>query len=108
MESYEALNSPSLSDSSRIQTLQRSISVHEVAIASLKGEFERQNSELVAAEDEVTKLRQALDKKASYNRLDTAGFSVFHASMSPYHVSKPLKSSLYKLISRSLEQPSCL
>jgi Skp family chaperone for outer membrane proteins len=64
MESYEAVKSTSLSDSSRIQTLQRSISVHEVAIASLKGEFERQNSELVASEEEVSKLRQALDKKA--------------------------------------------
>ena len=63
MASYEALQNTSLSDSSRIQTLQRSISVHEVAIASLKGEFERQNSELVASEEEVAKLRQALDKK---------------------------------------------
>lgn len=64
MASYEALKNTSLiSDSSRIQTLQRSISVHEVAIASLKGEFKRQNSELVSSEEEVSKLRKALDKK---------------------------------------------
>lgn len=64
MESCEALQNTTLSDSSRIQTLQRSISVHEVAIASLKGEFERQNSELVASEEEQLKLRRALAKKA--------------------------------------------
>lgn len=65
MDSYEALKSTSLSDSSRIQTLRRSISVHEVAIASLKGEFERQNLELVASEEEVSKLRKALANKVN-------------------------------------------
>lgn len=63
MESYESLKNTSLSDSSRIQALQRSISVHEVAIASLKGEFKRQSSELVESEDEVSKLRRELSKK---------------------------------------------
>ena len=63
MASYESLKNQSMSDSSRIQTLQRSISVQEVAIASLKGEFERQNTELVESQDEVKKLRSALAKK---------------------------------------------
>lgn len=61
--SYRALQSTSLSDSSRIQTLQHSISVNEVAMASLKGEFERQNAELIASERELSKLRKAFDKK---------------------------------------------
>lgn len=63
LASSEALKSVSLSDSSRIQTLQRSISVHEVAMASMKAEFERQNQELVAVEEEVSKLRAAIAKK---------------------------------------------
>lgn len=63
MASYQASQNTSLSESSRIQTLQRSISVHEVAIASLKKEFERQNKELVEAEEELSKLRSALAMK---------------------------------------------
>ncbi len=63
MESYEALKSTSLSDSSRLQTLHRSISVHEVAIASLKGEFQRQNTELIIAEEELAKVRKVIAKK---------------------------------------------
>lgn len=67
MESYRSLmNDSTLSESSRILTLQRSISVHEVAKASLKGEFYRQNLELVAAEVELSKLRKALAQKVRY------------------------------------------
>ena len=63
MASYDALKSVSLSDSSRLQMLQRSISVQEVVLASLKGEFERQKNELVSSEEEVRKLRKDLSKK---------------------------------------------
>lgn len=63
LASSEALQTVSLGDSTRIQTLQRSISVHEVAVASLKGEFERQKKELVEAEEEVLRLRKSLSKK---------------------------------------------
>ena len=66
MEIYNSLmNASSLSKSSRILTLQRSISVHEVAKASLKAEFDRQNLELVAAEEELSKLRKSLAQKVS-------------------------------------------
>ena len=72
-----------MSDSSRLQTLQRSISVQEVALASLKGEFERQKEELVSSEEEVAKLRRELSKKAGldvhacYRRFRVAMFINF-------------------------------
>ena len=67
MASYDALKDVSLSDSVRLQTLQRSISVQEVALASLKGEFDRQNVELLTSEEEVTRLRRELAKKVHYS-----------------------------------------
>ena len=63
--SFDAVQSLSVSDSSRIQKLTRSISVNEVAMASLKGEFDKQNSELLVAEGELKKLQNALAKKVS-------------------------------------------
>ncbi len=63
--SFEAVQDLGLNNSTRIQKLTRSISVNEVALASLKGEFHKQNAELIAAEDELAKLRNALAKKVS-------------------------------------------
>lgn len=40
--------------------------MHEVAIASLRGEFQRQSSELKLAEEEVSRLRKSLAKKVSF------------------------------------------
>ena len=37
--------------------------MHEVAIASLRGEFQRQSSELKLAGEEVSRLRKSLAKK---------------------------------------------
>ncbi len=58
--------SPHADASERILTLQRSISVHEVALASLQGEYNHQTAELLEAEKEVSKFRDALAKKVSY------------------------------------------
>lgn len=57
------LSSASPTESSRIQALQQSLSVHEVAIASLRGEYQRQSGELKLAEEEVSRLRKSLAKK---------------------------------------------
>ena len=63
LASYKALVSPTASESTRIQNLQRSISTHEVAMVSLKKEFQRQSEELSATQDEARRLRDLLDKK---------------------------------------------
>lgn len=65
--SFEAIQNPDLTNTTRIQKLTRSISVNEVAMASLKGEFDQQNAELIAAEKELAKLRNAMAKKVSQN-----------------------------------------
>ena len=40
--------------------------MHEVALASLRGEFQRQSSELKLAEEEVSRLRKSLAKKVNF------------------------------------------
>ena len=40
--------------------------MHEVAIASLRGEFQCQSSELKLAEEEVSRLRKSLAKKVNF------------------------------------------
>lgn len=52
-----------MNESERILTLQRSLSVHEVALASVRSEYEKQSEDLQAAEEEVADLRDALAKK---------------------------------------------
>ena len=63
LNSYRTLCSASTTESSRVQALQRSLSVHEVAIASLRGEYQRQSGELKLAEEEVLRLRKSLANK---------------------------------------------
>ncbi len=58
-------DSPTASESTRIQNLQRSISTHEVAMVSLKKEFQRQSEELLTSQSEARRLRDLLDKKVS-------------------------------------------
>jgi hypothetical protein len=48
--------------------------VHEVAIASLRGEFQRQSSELKLAEEEVSRLRNSLAKKVNITRINSSIF----------------------------------
>ena len=60
LNSYRTLCSVSTTEGSRVQALQRSLSVHEVAIASLRGEYQRQSGELKLAEEEVSRLRKSL------------------------------------------------
>ncbi len=50
-------------ESTHIQNLQRSISTHEVAMVSLKKEFQRQSEELLTSQSEARRLRDSLDKK---------------------------------------------
>ncbi len=64
LATYKALASPTASESTRIQNLQRSISTHEVAMVSLKKEFQRQSEELTS-QSEARRLRDSLDKKVS-------------------------------------------
>ena len=66
LTSYQTLSDATTMESSRIQALQRSLSVHEVAIASLRGEFQRQSGELKLAEEEVSRLRKSLAKKVNW------------------------------------------
>ncbi len=47
------LQGSSISHSQRIQNLQRSISTHEVAMMSLKKEFQRQSEELLTSQSEA-------------------------------------------------------
>lgn len=54
---------PTSHDSLRVETLQRSVSIHEVAMVSLKKELVRQKEELVASQEDVSKLQALLDKK---------------------------------------------
>ncbi len=63
LATYKALASPTASESTRIQNLQRSISTHEVAMVSLKKEFQRQSEELLTSQSEARRLRDSLDKK---------------------------------------------
>ena len=63
LDSYKALGNGQMNESERIFTLQRSLSVHEVALASVRSEYEKQSEDLHAAEEEVAKLRDALAKK---------------------------------------------
>ena len=63
LDSYKALWNGQMNESERIFTLQRSLSVHEVALASVRSEYEKQSEDLQAAEKEVAKLRDALAKK---------------------------------------------
>ncbi len=65
LDTYKALASPTASESTRIQNLQHSISTHEVAMVSLKKEFERQSEELLTSQSEARRLRDLLDKKVS-------------------------------------------
>ena len=65
LATYKALASPTASESTRIQNLQRSISTHEVAMVSLKKEFQRQSEELLTSQSEARRLRDLLDKKVS-------------------------------------------
>ena len=62
LATYKALATLT-SDSVRIQNLQRSISTHEVAMVSLKKEFQRQSEELSASQSEARRLRDLVDKK---------------------------------------------
>jgi len=63
LATYKALATPTTSDNTRIQNLQRSISTHEVAMVSLKKEFQRQSEELSSSQSEARRLRDLLDKK---------------------------------------------
>ncbi len=65
LATYKALSSPTASESTRIQNLQRSISTHEVAMMSLKKEFQRQSEELLTSQSEARRLGDLLDKKVS-------------------------------------------
>lgn len=67
LNSYRTLTDTSATESSRVQALQQSLSVHEVAIASLRGEYQRQSGELNLAEEEVSRLRKSLAKKVIIN-----------------------------------------
>lgn len=67
LNSYRTLTDTSATESSRVQALQQSLSVHEVAIASLRGEYQRQSGELNLAEEEVSRLRKSLAKKVTIN-----------------------------------------
>ncbi len=66
LTSYRVVSSSRTDETERVVTLQRSVSVHEVALASVQTEYERQTTELLQAEEEVSKLREALAKKVSY------------------------------------------
>lgn len=66
LASYRVANSPHADESERVVTLQHSLSLHEVAFASLQAEYNRQTTELLQAEDEASKRREALAKKVSY------------------------------------------
>ena len=63
LNSYRTLVSVSATENSRVQALQQSLSVHEVALASLRGEHQRQSGELKLAEEETIRLRNSLAKK---------------------------------------------
>ena len=51
--------------------------MHEVAIASLRGEFQRQSSELKLAEEEVSRLRKSLAKKVERTRIKSSTYIYF-------------------------------
>ncbi len=66
LDSYRVVSNPESDESERVATLQHSLSVHEVGLASLKTEYDRQAIELHQAEEEVSKLRDTLAKKVGY------------------------------------------
>jgi hypothetical protein len=78
--------------------------VHEVAIASLRGEFQRQSSELKLAEEEVSRLRNSLAKKVkTYLKESTLVSIVFsnndyHRSSNYFCCRKNLQGNCHRMI----------
>jgi len=69
LSSYRSLQSSHTSEDERVMTLKRSVSSHEVAMATLQSDYDKQALELTQAEQEVGKLRSALAKKVSHKNI---------------------------------------